>query len=851
MLRSVAIVLFALPVMAVAQPVGPRVTSPKQFFGHDVGDDYYLSNYKQFSDYWRKLDGESNRMVVQTMGKTEEGRDQLMAIVTSPENHAKLKRYQEISKKLCLADGVSPDEARRLAREGKAVVWIDGGLHATEVLGAQQLIETSWQMVSRTDPEATRILDNVIIIFVHANPDGMDLVSNWYMQESDPKKRNMRIPRLYQKYIGHDNNRDFYAATQKETQNMNRVMYQEWFPQIMYNHHQTGPRGTVMFAPPFRDPFNHHIDPQVMTGIELVGSAMHNRFAEENMPGVTMRTGASYSTWWNGGLRTTAYFHNMIGILTETIGSPTPMSIPFTADRLVPKGNLIFPIQPQPWKFRQSIDYSVTANMAILDLAAKRREEFLYGIYSIGRRQIERGRSDTWTDYPSRVDAAQTLAALRKPELRDAKAYVIPGDQPDMGSVKAMVQALERNGVQVQKFDGGTINGKSYAAGTYIVRCDQAFRAHILDMFEPQDHPNDFPAPGAPPPAPYDSAGYTLAYQMGIEFDRILQPVSVNPATVVLATARQRSTPAVIVTGGTVWTTILNDNDGYRVLFKGLRSAPARVFRVDKQFVGASNRDQQSTYPDAWQVSAPRIALWDRYGGSMESGWTRWIMEQFGIPFTVVYPTEINAGNLNAKYDAIVFVDGAIPANPRESAPINTEGIPTQFHNMLGNISDQGVQSLKTFAENGGSIITIGTSTTLARHFGLPVESHLLKEGRPLPRTEYYIPGSVLEVKVDNQQPEAWGMRDRANVMFDNSPVFKITDPSKVKAIAWFDSEKPLKSGWAWGQKYLKDGVAIAEAPVGKGKLYLFGPEILYRGQSHGTFKFFFNALLLSKANKL
>lgn len=333
------------PTLVLGQP---KLTSPKEFFGHEVGADYYLSNYKQFSEYWKKLDRESDRMIVQSIGTTEEGREQLMAIVTSPANHRRLKRYQEIAKTLCLADGVSPEEARKLAKEGKAVVWIDGGLHATETLGAQQLIETSWQMVSRNDEEARRILDNVIILFVHANPDGMDLVSDWYMQESDPAKRNMRIPRLYQKYIGHDNNRDFYAATQKESQNMNNIMYRTWFPQIMYNHHQTGPRGTVMFAPPFRDPFNHHIDPQVISGIELVGTAMQNRFIEEGKPGVTQRTGASYSTWWNGGLRTTAYYHNMIGILTETIGSPTPMSIPFVADRLVPKGNLIFPSSLNP-----------------------------------------------------------------------------------------------------------------------------------------------------------------------------------------------------------------------------------------------------------------------------------------------------------------------------------------------------------------------------------------------------------------------------------------------------------------------------------------------------------------------
>lgn len=838
MIRTGLFFVLLAPTLALSQA---KVTSPKEFFGQEIGADYYLSNYKQFSEYWKKIDKESDRMTLQSIGKTEEGREQLMAIVTSPANHKNLKRFQEIARKLCLAGGVSPEEAKKLAVEGKAVVWIDGGLHATETLGAQQLIETSWQMVSRNDEEAKRILDNVIILFVHANPDGMDLVSDWYMQESDPTKRNMRIPRLYQKYIGHDNNRDFYAATQKESQNMNRIMYREWFPQVMYNHHQTGPAGTVMFAPPFRDPFNHHIDPQVISGIDLVGSAMQNRFIEEGKPGVTQRTGASYSTWWNGGLRTTAYYHNMIGILTETIGSPTPMRIPFVADRLIPKGNLIFPIEPQQWKFRQSVDYSVTANMAILDLAAKRREEFLYGIYSMGKRQIERGRKDTWMDYPARVAEAKSLSDLRKPELRDAKVYVIPSDQADFATCLKFVETLWRNGIDIHRAPTAfQANGKTYPAGSLVIFTAEAYRAHILDMFEPQDHPNDFAAPGAPPIAPYDNAGYTLAMQMGVKFDRLLDPISRDIRLEVLS---ETDIAKVWTHAGGTWTAPVSGNLAYRKAFADL-AAGKPVLRLSTALGNEAMSGSQ-------RVEMPRIALWDRYGGSMESGWTRWIMDQFGIPYKVVFAKEFEAGGLKGKFDVIVFVDGAIPANLRESQAPSAEGIPSQYHNMLGNMGATAVDKLKEFAEAGGSIVTIGTGTNLARHFGLPVESYLVKDGKPLPGTEYYIPGSILQVKVDNTQPIAWGMGERADVMFDNSPVFKITDTTKVKPIAWFDSDKPLRSGWAWGQKYLKDGVAIAEAPVGKGKLYLFGPEILYRGQSWGTFKFFFNALLLSKAEKL
>ncbi|WP_395088256.1 M14 family metallopeptidase [Armatimonas sp.] len=294
------------PVPIIAQTIRQeKVTSPKAFFGFEIGADYRLTNYTKLAAYWQQLDKESERLVVQEIGKTAEGRPQLMAIVTSPANHRKLALYKDISARLARAEGLTDAEAKKLAATGKAIVWIDGGLHATEVLGSHQLIETAYELTRSNDPEVRRFLDDCIILLVHANPDGMELVSDWYMRNPDEKKRSFDIPRLYQKYIGHDNNRDFYMGAQAETQNMLRIQYDQWFPQIVYNHHQTGPAGAVLFAPPFRAPHNHHFDPLVVTGIDLVGTSMHNRFVLEDKPGAVRRTQASYQTWWNGGLRTT------------------------------------------------------------------------------------------------------------------------------------------------------------------------------------------------------------------------------------------------------------------------------------------------------------------------------------------------------------------------------------------------------------------------------------------------------------------------------------------------------------------------------------------------------------------
>ena len=394
-------VLFAAAALSVcslsAQPA-PKVTSPKDFLGFNIGDDYQVATYTQLTAYWKKLASESDRMKLVDMGPTAEGRRQYMAIITSPENLKKLDHYRQISARLAHAEGLTGQQAHELAREGKAVVWIDGGLHASESVGSQQLMEHVWQMVSRTDPETMRLLNDTIQLCVQANPDGQELIANWYLRGSedpnapllDPKKRQMNsLPRLYAKYIGHDDNRDFYMSNMPETTNMNRVMFLEWFPQIVYNHHQTGPAGAVIFIPPFRDPFNYNFDPLIPLGIEAVGTAMHSRLVAEGRGGSAMRSGSTYSTWWNGGLRTVTYFHNMIGILTEIIGSPTPMNIPLVADKQLPQGDWPLPIAPQEWHYRQSIDYEMSNNRAILDYASRYRETLLFNFWQMGERAIE------------------------------------------------------------------------------------------------------------------------------------------------------------------------------------------------------------------------------------------------------------------------------------------------------------------------------------------------------------------------------------------------------------------------------------------------------------------------------
>ena len=906
--------LLATGPVATAQ----TITTPRQQFGFDIGDDYRLATYTQFVEYWHKLDAESDRMRVVDIGRTAEGRPQLMAIITSPENFKKLDRYRDISRRLATVDGLNDEQARALAKEGKGIVWFDGGLHATEVLGAHQLIETVYQLVSRNDAETRRFLDDLVILAVHANPDGMELVSKWYLREKDPLRRSMNgLPRLYEKYAGHDNNRDFYMSNLPESINMNKVLYTQWYPQVMYNHHQTGPAGAVMFAPPFRDPFNFNFDPLVPIGIDIVGAAMANRMAAEGKPGVTSRKGSSYSTWWNGGLRTTVYFHNMVGLLTETIGSPTPIEIPFVPSKLLPDSSLYFPIEPQKtWHFRQSIDYSVTANYAVFDVVSRNKDTFLYNIYQMGKNSIARGSTDTWTITPRRIIAAQAAVGqrggqassagttpggaaagidqfktlLRDPAMRDPRGFILPADQPDFPTAVKFVNALLKTGITVHRATTAfTVAGTSYPAGSYVVKSAQPFRPHVLDMFEPQDHPDDIPYPGGPPTRPYDNAGWTLAFQMGVKFDRVLdgfdgpfEPVSgmQKPAAgrvgsmrgavgFLMSHAPNNAFIAInrlLAAGEEVaWLTTGARRGSFFIAVKPTTREVLDKLAAD---LGLSF-EAVAARPDGDQLRLRklRIGLADQYGGSMPSGWTRFILEQFEFPFEVVYPRVLDAGSLSSRFDVIILPSGVGPAMPgsgrgagggegERAAPAGKSSVPPEYEPMVGVYSAATTApQLKKFLEDGGTILAVGRSgANLAQLFDLPVNNYLVERSpdgtvRQLPAEKYYVPGSILRVAVDNTAPVAQGMDTQLDVFFDNSPVFSLRPDAAMKgvrAVAWFDSASPLRSGWAYGQGYLDGGVEVVEAPVGKGRLFMFAPEITFRAQPHGTFKFLFNGIYLA-----
>lgn len=914
---AIALDMYAGNALAEAPPAdASRITTPQAMLGgHVPGEDYFLANYSQLAAYMQKVASESDRMKLVDIGPTAEGRRQYMLVISSPENIRNLDKYKDIAARLARADGLGEQEAHKLAHEGKSVIWISSGMHSFETTTTQAMFMQVYKAATDNDPEWRRILDDTVLLLGHANPDGTELVANWYMRNPDPTKRIggastvagplNATPQLFHKYVGHDDNRDYLIMAQPESENVAKVCFREWYPQIIYDHHQAGPAGAVVFLPPFRDPFNYDLDPLSISELGELGNSIHSRLIEENKPGSTMRSGSNYSTWFNGALRTTTYFHNTLGVLSEIIGNATPMPVPLIPANQLPHNDLPLPVPPQTWHLRQSVDYELSINRAVLDYASRNRERLLFNIYRMASNSIKRGSEDNWTISASRVralaDAAQGAPKvaggtdpslydkiLHDPVNRDPRGYIIPADQADFPNAIGLMNALIKSGVVVERATAGfTVAGKTYPAGSYVVQAAQAYRPVVLDSFEAQDHPMDLVYPGGPPQRPYDLTGYTLAFQMGVKFDRVF-----DGFTGPFVPVREVIAPPPGSIRGSAKAGYLIDhkvNNAEKLTYQLLKAkvpvywlkdgitASGKSFAPGAIWVPASlgarkvlEADTAAFGVDAYgqdmapaggrfALRAPRIGLVDVYFGSMPSGWIRWLMDQYGISYTKIFPQRLDAGHLKKDFDVIIMPD-AIGVSDRSgqgsgagNAPQpSAADIPSQYAGWLGHITkDKTAPQLEEFVKDGGSLMAIGNSAGVASMLGIPVDDVTTQtvdgKVRALPNTKFYIPGSLLTMRVDTSNPLAYGEDDVVDTSYDNNPSFKFDAPD-LQPVASFKDDKLLASGWAIGQDLLKGSSPIVDAKIGKGHVFLMGVQVTERGQPSGSFKFFFNGLYYSTA---
>lgn len=832
--------------LILAAPLAAQtVPSPESVLGHKPGDDFYLANYDESREYFRKLAASSNRIKLISVGKTTRGLDWEIALISSPQNLARLDRYKDISRRLALGRGLSDDDARALAREGKAIVHLDGGLHSTEVAGAQHTIQLAYKLINtQGDPEIDAILDNVIVmLWPTLNPDGQNQVVAWYRKNLGTPYEVSPLPDLYQEYVGHDNNRDGYMNNMLESQEVTRTEL-EWNPVVFYCHHQTAPFPTRIFIPPFTEPISSNIHPLMARWLNAFGINMAAYLDEHQMPGAVHRTG--FDNWYPGFLDFTHIFRNSIAFFTETAlyryATPHFYTVDeFPRDRQALRSEVFYssPWKGGWWRLGDAVRYMLGASMAVLDTTAKYREALLYNRYQAARDNIERFR--------------------KEPPF----AYVIPSQQHDLNTAAELVEKLLINGIEVHQATKPFLaNGREYKQGTWVVLMDQPFAPLAKELFELQRYPDLRETPNGPPTLPYDVAGWTLPLQMGVETAAVLQPVSADQRTGLRLLERVGLEPGIVQGIGSTYVISHRANVAFKAInevleaggkvgFSATEIATPDGLQAGAMVVSGINRESiaeiarrnsivvqaMANSPEALvSTRKPRVGLYRAWVPVIDEGWTRWILQNYGFAPMTLRNGDVQAGHLAERFDAIIIPDSSSRVILDGFAPGSISG------EYAGGIGDAGVEALRDFVRSGGTLITFNNASIMAIDaLGLPVTNVLAD----LKNDQFFCSGSLLRVELrDLTHPALWGMPRDPIVMFERGPTFEPKSGFQGVILATYPKERnPLASGFLLHPERIQSKAAAVEVFHGRGRVYLFGFRPQWRGQSHGTYKLIFNAI--------
>jgi hypothetical protein len=798
---------------ATAPATGNSIPSPKSVFGFDPGQDRTIIDWKQITDYFARLDRASDRVQVTNIGTSTLGRQMIAAFISAPENIRNLDRYKAIQAKLADPRKIISDTERdELIRDGKTVVAISCSIHSTEIVASQMSTQLAYELASDNRPDTLSILQNTILILIPSpNPDGVDIVANHYRKTLGTNAEGSSPPELYHYYAGHDDNRDWFMLDLKETKNVTRLFWKEWFPQIVYDIHQQGSNGSRFFVPPFYDPPNPHINALLLRQVGLIGHKMAADVTAAGFKGIL--TNALYDTWWHGGFRTAPYFHNSVGILTEAASARLMTPSTVTREQLARSStrgmnsamevstNFPNPWAGGTWRPGDIMGMEMIACHSVLSLAANYRADYLRNFYELGK------------------------AGLAEPTSADPIAYLIPAGQGRDENVAKMVGTLVEQGVEVYRLDkelrgvtgpqrltsatdsrgkktqsitvdlSASQGSAEIPAGSYIVFINQPYRQNVLALFEPQIYPDRTTATGEAE-RPYDVAGWTLPMSMGIDTPAVISIV--EPAS-------QRKL-----------TLIKSENE------------------VRKDFALPLWTSDKS--PIANPIKAGiRVAIYQNSrAGNMDEGWTRYVFDTFNAPYKSVNESALNDADASANFDAIVLPSEQSRANPDSDAPTQGE--------IARGISDKGFANLARFVEGGGTLICFdGSCAAVIRQMKLPLRNVLAG----VRSSDFYCPGSILRINVDTANPIARTMSKDTDAYFIGSSAFETTD-NKVRVVARYSKEDVLRSGWLRGEDKIKDKIALAEIGMGKGRIVLFAFRPQHRGQTWGTFPFIWNAINLS-----
>jgi hypothetical protein len=861
--------LLAAAVFAVTARVStqsPALPTPESSLGFKPGDDYKLATYDEAIEYFRKLDAASDRMTLVEVGRTSMDHRWFFALISSPENLANVDKYRQIARRLAHPEGLTNEEAHTLAQEGRAFVHIDGGLHATEVAGAQHTIQLAYDLLAHADDRQLKpVFDNVVLmLWPSINPDGQNIVANWYRGNVGTPYETAPLVELYQKYVGHDNNRDAYMLNMVESREMSRA-WRYWEPQIIYVHHQSSPFPTRIWLPPFAEPIAPRVPPLMSRTVNMIGMGIARSLEERGQVGAT-HMGTGFDAWYPGYIDYMPMLQNINAFWTETAlyryATPHQYTLSdFPAAYRTLRSESLY---PSPWtgglwRLKDAVDYMITASMSVLDYASKYKEELLYNRYQAGRDQINRY------------------------EQTAPYAYIVPQQQRDPVAAVELLRRLAFNGIAVSQLTtSASIEGTTWPAGTWVIPMNQPFAELARQVLEMQVYPDLREYPEGPPEQPYDAAGWTLPLQMGVtvveakspltpELKAAMKSLGDAPATAAADPGKDGSPfdsvpgvgfdshpvaaaivpPAGKITGsGPALAFDAAQNNAFRAINAvWKRGGKVRVDAARGRFVvtgvaGAEARrlvesfalQAEHTQAAGTELTRPRVGLYQPWNASMDAGWTQWLLENYGFEPVSVRNTDVKGGALRDRYDVLILADESSRSLLDGFQP---SAVPPPFQGGLG---ADGVRALDEFVSRGGTLVCLNGSSNFAiAQLHLPVKN-LASE---LKRQQFFAGGSLLQVAVDAAHPLMAGMPEQAAVFFDGSPIFMPLDEFKGDVLAKYQTEgSPLLSGYLLGEKYLQGEAAALDVRHGDGHVVLIGFRPQWRGQPFGTFRVLFNAAI-------
>ena len=828
-----------------AQSATPaQLQTPSQFLGFELGADRKLADYHQIASYFEKLAAGSPRIEVEKMGETTNGNDFIYAVISTPENLRNRKKYQEIARQLADPRGLSQPQIDSLVRVGKTIVLLTNNIHSTEIGSSQMSMELAYQLVTATDPDTERRLGNMILLLVPSlNPDGQIMETEWYRKYVGTPYEGGRMPWLYHHYTGHDDNRDWYMLTQKETRAMTRTAYKEWFPQVWLDVHQMGASGPRIFVPPYADPIAPSVSPLMWRGINLIGSNMAWRLEQAGKSGVVSQY--TFDAYYPGSVDSNPEFKNVFAMIIELASARMATPIQFDRNELSGGGKGLaeytvttnFP-HPWPggvWRLRDIMDYEIIAANAMIETVGDHPLDYMRGTATMALQQIAAGHPDEY--------------------------WRIPREQRDPVAAARLAHLLDDNAARVL-----------VTPTEFLVPTAQPYGKYVAELLGRQRYPEVRTEPGGPILRPYDVTTWSLPLLMGVEVTKGIVPASQTAAARPLVDS---DWPQGKVEGaGEVYALRRNTNNAYSVvnaiLEKGGRvgvaksdfrsgdgvSYPAGTFIIEKTAdlsaltsryhvaATALSRKPDSTAPQR----AVRVGLYKPWNASMDEGWTRWVLEQYDFDLKNIDNATMKAGKLGASFDAIILPsvskDIILTGRPGSAGSGRSfEELPPEY---AGGIGDEGLRALKEFVSAGGTLITLASSGELAsEELNLPVRNALAS----VDRKDFSVPGSLLRVHLAPDQPVNYGMPNEAAIFVDDAIAYQTTPPSpgvRRSALATYPAAKEdiLLSGWATGLDRLERRDAAVAFTLGKGKVVMFGFRVQNRAQTEGTFKMLFNAIL-------